>query len=102
MAFRELGGGVNITDLNPEDFASIDFRDKTLTPTGSQEQKERPKEASFMDRILRGGSGCLHAESLVSHLPVNVTRWAFAHCEEYRGSECVLQTAQRHLNCNIL
>ena len=66
MAFGQLGGGLNITDVNPEDFASIDFRDKTLTPTGSQEPKERPKEASFMDRILRGGSGCLHADSLVS------------------------------------
>ncbi len=75
MAFRELGGGLNITDVNPEDFASIDFRDKTLTPTGSQEQKERPKEASFMDRLLRGGSGCLHAESLVSHLSSYLLRF---------------------------
>ena len=69
-AFRDLGGGLCITDVSPEDFASIDFRDKTLTPSNSQEQKQRPKEASFMDRILRGGSGCLQSESMVSNVPL--------------------------------
>ena len=63
--FGNLGGGVSITAVDPEDFSSIDFRDKNPTPTSSQEPKV-PKETSFMDRILRGGSGCLHAESLVS------------------------------------
>lgn len=67
-AFRDLGGGLCITEVNPEDFASIDFRGKSLTPTSSKEQTQRPKEASFMDRILRGGSGALLSESMVSNL----------------------------------
>ena len=66
-AFMEQAGGLSITDVDPEAFKSIDFRDKTLTPSSSQEPKVH-KEASFMDRILRGGSGCVQADSLVSNL----------------------------------
>ena len=59
--------GLDLSEVDPKSFQSIDFRDKSLTPTPSQEVIV-PREAStqsFMDRILRGGSGLLAIESLV-------------------------------------
>ena len=56
-----------MTEVDPKSFQSIDFRDKSLTPASSQEIIV-PREASthsFMDRILRGGSGLLAIDSLV-------------------------------------
>ena len=60
-------GGLDLSEVDPKSFQSIDFRDKSLTLTPSQEVIV-PREASthsFMDRILRGGSGLLANESLV-------------------------------------
>ena len=68
--FRSQDGGLNITDVDREDFNSIDIRDKGLTPTCSQEKDLRcPREASFIDRILRVGSGAMASDSLVSVPP---------------------------------
>ena len=71
---------LDIGDGQREDFRSIEIGGRSLSlrascrpmalkePIAPKEEPTAPKEErhSFMEKIMRGGSGCLRAESMVS------------------------------------
>ena len=75
-----LANRLDIGDAQREDFRSIEIGGRSLSlrsscrpmapkePTAPKEEPAAPKEErhSFMEKIMRGGSGCLRAESMVS------------------------------------
>ncbi len=75
-----LASRLDIGDAQREDFRSIEIGGRSLSlrtsckpmipkePVVPKEEPAAPKEErhSFMEKIMRGGSGCLRAESMVS------------------------------------
>ena len=88
-----LGSRVDIGDAQREEFRSIEIGGLGLSPHPSQEPMV-PKEErhSFMDRMLRGGSGCLRAESMVStQVPHHTLRPPFCKSQHHPSCDIQLQ-----------